>query len=62
MHLRYSQVVRIRVELDARECSKLVIEEHLHKTAVDITPACRYGRVLFHYEHLLLEHRVEAIA
>ena len=40
MHLWDAQVVCVCVELDPRECSELLVEKHLRKTAVDVRPAC----------------------
>jgi len=62
VHLRYTQIVCVGIELDTRQRAEVVVKEDLSEAAVDIAPACRDSRVLFCDEHLLLERDVVAVA
>jgi len=62
VHLWYTQVVCVGIELDTRQCAEVIVEEDLSEAAVDVAPACRDSRVLFCDKHFLLESGVVAIA
>jgi len=62
VHLRYTQIVCVGIELDSRQRAEVVVEEDLSEAAVDVAPACRDSRILFRDKHFLLESGVVAIA
>ena len=62
MHLRYTQIVCVGIELDTRKRAEVIVEEDLSEAAVDVAPACRDRRVLFCDKHFLLESGVVAVA